>query len=90
MTHMTEKELLEFPCLFPLKIMGLADPEVEVRIAEVVKKHDPTFDVHSITKRQSNKGRYLALNVVITASSREQLDALYMELTHHPMVKVVL
>ena len=87
---MTEKELLEFPCLFPLKVMGLAHPDFEITIAKVVKKHDPTFDVRSITTRQSNKGRYLALNVVVTASSREQLDALYMELTHHPMVKVVL
>lgn len=87
---MPDKELLEFPCLFPMKIMGLSDPKFADNIAKVIQKHDPTFKKNSIEVRKSSKGKYAALNVVVTATSRQQLDALYMALTHHPMVKVVL
>jgi len=40
--------------------------------------------------RSSKNGRYLSLTVTINARSREQLDALYSELSKHPMVMMVL
>lgn len=87
---MDKKELLEFPCIFPLKVMGLKHPEFKMMIAEVVKSHAPDFDAKTITTRDSAGGKYEALAVTINAQSREQLDGLYMALTKHPMVKVVL
>ena len=36
--------LLEFPCDFPLKIMGKAEDELAQVVLEIVTKHAPGFD----------------------------------------------
>ena len=82
--------LLEFPCAFPLKIMGLADPTLAQRVLEVVLRHAPDFDGTTIEMRASSGGKYVSLTCTITATSKAQLDALYRELSGHPLVKVVL
>ena len=85
-----EKELLEFPCDFPIKVMGFADPQFASTIGELVKEFDPLFNPETIARRPSKQSRYEALHIVVHATGREQLDSIYMALTHHPMVKVVL
>ena len=85
-----EKELLQFPCDFPIKVMGYTDAEFAVTIGNLIKEFDPLFNPETIARRPSKQGRYEALHVVVHATSREQLDSIYMALTHHPMVKVVL
>lgn len=82
--------LLEFPCDFPLKIMGNKHPEMATTIAAVVITHAPDFDEATIEVRESSKGNYLSLTCTIRATSQAQLDDLYRALTSHPMVKVVL
>jgi len=82
--------LLEFPCDFPLKIMGKRQDHFAQTIADVVLRHAPDFDPASIEMRPSSKGNYLALTCTIRATSKLQLDNLYRELSAHPMVKVVL
>jgi putative lipoic acid-binding regulatory protein len=82
--------LLEFPCDFPLKIMGPRHDDFAATMLAVVKKHAPDFSGDNIEMRVSGKGNYLSLTCTIRATSREQLDALYRELSAHPMVKVVL
>jgi putative lipoic acid-binding regulatory protein len=82
--------LLEFPCDFPLKIMGAAQDGFAQAILEVVLRHAPDFDAATMEMRASSRGGYLSLTCTIRAVSREQLDGLYRELTAHPMVKVVL
>ncbi len=88
---MTERTtLLEFPCDFPLKIMGAAVDGFAQTIAEVVLQHAPDFDPASIEMRPSKAGNYLSLTCTIRATSQAQLDKLYRTLSSHPMVKVVL
>ena len=82
--------LLEFPCTFPLKIMGLADDRLAQAVLAVVVRHAPGFDGATMEMRSSSGGKYVSLTCTITATSREQLDALYRELTSHPLVKIVL
>ncbi len=82
--------LLEFPCTFPLKIMGLADDRLAQAVLAVVVRHAPAFDGATMEMRSSSGGKYVSLTCTITATSREQLDALYRELTSHPLVKIVL
>lgn len=84
------KTLLEFPCDFPLKIMGSNQPEMADTIASVVIVHAPDFDAATIEIRESSKGNYLSLTCTVRATSQQQLDDLYRALTSHPMVKVVL
>ena len=85
---MTSEELLQFPCDFPLRIMGVACPELLDEVMTTIQKHAPGDyqpQVHA-----SAKGNYHAIRVTIRATSREQLDALYHELVSLPHVKVVL
>ena len=59
-------------------------------ILDVVLVHAPDFDAASMEMRASSGGNYLALTCTIRATSREQLDALYTELSDHPMVQMAL
>ena len=85
-----KESLLEFPCDFPIKVMGARVDGFAQAVAEVVRQHAPEFDPASMEMRPSSKGNYLSLTCTIRATSRDQLDALYRALTSHPMVKVVL
>ncbi|HEX5393709.1 MAG TPA: DUF493 domain-containing protein [Rhodocyclaceae bacterium] len=87
---MADETLLEFPCDFPLKIMGATREGFAQAVVEVVIKHAPDFDAARVEMRPSRAGNYLSLTCTIRATSKPQLDALYMELTSHPWVKVVL
>lgn len=82
--------LLEFPCVFPLKIMGLAGDDFAPAVLAVVLAHDPSFDAASMETRHSSGGKYLGLTCSVNATSQAMLDALYRALTAHPLVKVVL
>ena len=82
--------LLEFPCDFPLKIMGANQADSAQTIAAIVARHAPDFDAASIEMRPSKAGNYMSLTCTVRAVSQVQLDELYRELTSHQMVKVVL
>ncbi len=86
----TRQSLLEFPCDFPLKIMGARTDDFAQVVASVVLRHAPDFDPATTEMRPSKAGNYLALTCTIRAVSQAQLDNLYRELSSHPMVKVVL
>ena len=86
---MTEEntELLEFPCDFPLKIMGEDTEEFHLTIREIVQRHAPDVEEAAFAKRLSAKGRYVSITVTVNAQSREQLDNLYREITSCSLVK---
>lgn len=85
-----QETLIEFPCAFPLKIMGKAEDALAQAVLEIVARHAPGFDAATMEMRASSGGKYVSLTCTVQATSKPQLDALYMELTAHPLVKVVL
>lgn len=87
---MMSDELFEFPCRFPIKVMGEKHNAFAPTVLSVVRQHAPATAEADIEIRESSNGRYLSLTVTVTAHSREQLDDLYRELSGHTMVKVVL
>jgi putative lipoic acid-binding regulatory protein len=84
------ESLLTFPCVFPIKVMGRRQDEFAQVITDIVLRHAPDFHPETIEMRSSKQARYISLTVTINAKSREQLDALYSELSKHPMVTMVL
>ena len=84
------ESLLTFPCIFPLKVMGRREDGFAQAVSDVVRRHAPDFHPETLEMRTSKNGRYLSLTVTLNARSREQLDALYSELSKHPMVRMVL
>lgn len=88
---MTEqKTLIEFPCRFPLKIMGAKHPDFAAEVVRVVNEHSPETDAGHLQERESSGGNYTGLTLSVHVESQEQLDKIYRALTSHPMVKVVL
>lgn len=82
--------LIEYPSDFPIKVMGPTHADFASTITAIVVQHDPTFHIGKLEIRPSSKGTYTGLTVTVRATSREQLDNLYRELSSHPMVKMVL
>jgi putative lipoic acid-binding regulatory protein len=80
----------DFPCAFPLKIMGQAGDALTRAATGIVRRHAPDFDAATVETRVSSGGKYMSLTCTITATSKAQLDALYRELSAHPAVKIVL
>jgi uncharacterized protein len=85
-----EQTLLEFPCDFPIKIMGKNEPGFPDAMLVIVRKHAPDFDGKTMQMRPSSAGKYLSVTCTIRATSKQQLDDLYRELTAHPQVLMAL
>ena len=85
-----ETSLVEYPCAFPIKIMGKNQAGFAQAVIQIVMRHAPNFDPASMEMKSSKKGKYLSLTCIIQATSRNQLDELYRELCDHPTVVMVL
>ena len=84
------ESLIEYPCLFPIKVMGNKVEGLVHAITVIATAFDPAFDASTIELRESKGGNYLGVTIHINATSRAQLDEVYRTLSTHPMVKVVL
>ncbi|MBU3693464.1 MAG: DUF493 domain-containing protein [Rhodocyclaceae bacterium] len=82
--------LIEYPCDFPIKVMGLASAEFAGIVCHVVRAHAPDFDGSTIRTRASAGGKYVSVTCTVRAVSRDQLDKLYRDLSTHPAVAMVL
>jgi uncharacterized protein len=87
---MADETLFEFPCDFPLKVLGRRSDDFRSIVLGIVKKHAGDIDPMGIEERPSRDGNYLSLTCTLRAQSREQLDGLYRELTSCERVLVVL
>ena len=89
---MSEQEppKIEFPCDYPIKIMGVAGGELHTIVKEVMIKHAPGYDEAKITIRDSAQGNYQAITVTIIATGPDQLQAIFTDLKISQHVKMVL
>ncbi|HVF64034.1 MAG TPA: DUF493 domain-containing protein [Casimicrobiaceae bacterium] len=90
MTTPASESALTFPTAFPIKVMGRRADDFAQTIVDVVMRHAPDFEPSTLEMRASREGNYLSVTATINATSRDQLDNLYRELTSHPMVTMVL
>jgi putative lipoic acid-binding regulatory protein len=81
---------LDFPCDFPIKAMGPSGSDFHRLVTEIVFRHAPDLDGTAIHTQLSRNGRYQSVTLTVRATSREQLDAIYQELTAHEQVMVAL
>jgi putative lipoic acid-binding regulatory protein len=82
--------IFQFPCDFPLKVMGRRTDDFRSIVLGIVQKHAGPVAAERIEERPSKDGNYLSLTCTFSAQSREQLDALYRELTSCEKVMIVL
>ena len=82
--------LLEFPCEFPLKVMGRKEAGFRDVVVALVEAHTGSLEAGRIRLRESRDGNFVALTMMIRAESQAQLDAIYGELSVHDRVLMAL
>lgn len=81
---------IEFPCDYPVKVLGRRSAAFRGVVLEVFERHAPGFDEAAVTVRDSRKGTFCAITVVITATGKEQLRALHRDLMATGHVQMVI
>ncbi len=85
-----QETLLEFPCEFSVKAMGLNAPGFHETVVQIVRRHCDDLGEGCSKVRPSKNGKWLSVTVTMTATSKNQLDAIYMDLTAHEAVTMSL
>jgi len=85
-----EDSLIDFPCDFPIKVMGKSQMDFGAEIIRTIQKLDASFDASKVEIKASAKGNYISLTCLCHVESRAVLDNIYRALTSHPLVKYVL
>jgi len=92
MKRMTEQNdsAFDFPCAFPVKVMGARHDDFHDTVVAIVRRHAPDTPDEAFVLRESRNGNFLSITATITAQNREQLDALYRELSDCALVNMAL
>jgi putative lipoic acid-binding regulatory protein len=78
---MTEETLLEFPCAFPIKAMGRNEDDFETLVTTLVFRHAAPVPGEAVKVNESGEGNFVSVTVTVEATSKEQLDRIYHDLT---------
>ena len=82
--------LIEFPCEFPIKVMGLSARDFDALVVAIVRRHVSAFVDGAVRAKPSREGKYVSLTVTVWVESKQQLDGLYTELSGHERILMVL
>ncbi len=85
-----DEQLMEFPCRFAIKVMGLAADDFDALVVSLVRKHVADLNEGAVRTKPSANGKYLSVTVTFQAESREQLDNIYRSVTAHERVLMAL
>ena len=87
---MSDESALECPCEVPIKMMGRDTPDFRATARALVEKHAGEVADDAVKAALSRNGRFVSVTVTITATSREQLDTIYREVTAHEDILMAL
>jgi putative lipoic acid-binding regulatory protein len=90
MSEVEAPSALTFPCEFPIKAMGKSSPELDLQVVEIVCRHVSNLREGAVSMRPSKGGKYTSITVTIEATSKQQLDAIYQDLTDCPAIIMAL
>ncbi len=85
-----EPPKIEFPCPYPIKVMGDGAPDFKMFVYDTIKKHADDLEFEGITVRESRTGKFHAVTVTIEATGKPQLEAIFESLKKSGRVKMVL
>ena len=81
---------IEFPCVYPIKVMGEAHAELDAQVVDIICSHCTDFDRGSLSTRDSSRGRWRSITVTINATGQAQIEAIFNDLTSCSRVRMVL
>ncbi len=85
-----DESLIEYPCDFPVKAMGLSGDAIEEIFTNIVRQHLPHQETFDIKRKDSKNGKYISITIILKAQNREQLDAVYQDLSDHEKILMTL
>ncbi|NRA55038.1 MAG: DUF493 family protein [Gammaproteobacteria bacterium] len=83
-------EILDFPCDFGFRIMGLAQDELPNVVNAVFDLHAPGDYKQKPGIRASSSGKYNSISYTVRVQSKQQIELLYTELSAIDIVRYVL
>lgn len=86
----TDETIFEFPCSFPVKVMGKNSPEFEAFVMSVMNKHVPELGEGAVQSKSSKGDKWISMTITITAQSKAHLDGIYLELNGSELVVMTL
>lgn len=87
---MSDPARIEFPCDYPIHVIGERQASFQEDVLHIVRRHAPALNESSVSLRESREGSYCSLRVTIVATGSAQLEALHAELIAHAAVRMVL
>ena len=87
---MSEKSVIKFPTPFPIKMMGRDTPEFRSTVRAMVEKHTGPIADAAISEAVSRKGNFVSVTITVIATSQEQLDNIYRDVSSHDDVLMAL
>ena len=81
---------IEFPCAYPIKVLGREQPDFQALLLAVFDRHAPGFDRQSIAVKTSRAGTFVSITVTIEASGPDQLAAIHQDLMATGCVSLVI
>lgn len=84
------KSLIDFPCHFPIKVMGLQVDGLEQTVFRLISQLTKEFEPEQSQTKPSSSGKYLSITCKVWVTNQDELDEVYRTLSTHPMVSVVL
>jgi putative lipoic acid-binding regulatory protein len=81
---------IEFPCAYPVKILGENRDSFAEVVVELTRRHAPEITEEHVQVRASRAGNYCAVTITIRATGEAQLRELHETLKAHPLVRLVL
>ena len=85
-----ERPKIEFPCLYPIKIIGHAVDNFKEKVTSKVQEHTGPIDPDLVTVKSSRRNNYISVNITIAATGEEQLSEIFEDLKKIKSVKMVL
>jgi putative lipoic acid-binding regulatory protein len=87
---MAEESVIEFPCEFPIKMMGRDTPEFRATARSLIEFHVGVISEDRIQTNLSGKGNFVSVTITVTATSQQQLDDIYRDVSGHDDVLMAL
>jgi len=87
---MTEESAIDFPCAFPIKMMGRDTPEFRATARRLIENHVGHVSDDAVQVNLSGKGNFVSVTVTVTATSQQQLDDIYRDVSGHDDVLMAL
>lgn len=83
------ENLLEFPCHYQFKAVGIAGNSFKISIIAAIEQH-AAVSMDSVRSRPSGKGKYQAVSVLATLHNYEQLTNIYANMKQVEGLKLLL